>query len=103
VPGEFMPQYGPLRLMADRIARNREVAGLHYRSDTWAGRILAAGCFQIMLELDAVRGDPAVVNGLNAFAYPLVNYTIPSYPVSQAAAAITVYPDGLLYSALREW
>ena len=46
--GQLMPQYGPLRLMADRIARNREVAGLHYLSDTWACRILAAGCFRIM-------------------------------------------------------
>ena len=81
-----MPQYGPLRLMADRIARNREVAGLHYRSDTWAGLMLAAGCFQIMLNLDAVRGDPAVANGLTASAYPSVNYAnSPTYPASQAA------------------
>ncbi len=69
-----MPQYGPLRLMADRIARNREVAGLHYRSDTWAGLMLAAGCFDIMLKLDAVRGDPAVANSLPASAYPSVDY-----------------------------
>ena len=48
---QFRPQYGPLRMMADRIARNREVAGLHYRSDTWAGRILASRCFGIMLNI----------------------------------------------------
>jgi hypothetical protein len=103
MPAQFMPQYGPLRLMADRIARNREVAGLHYRSDTWAGLMLAAGCFQIMLNLDGIRGDPAIGNGLGASAYPSVAYAIPNYPASQLPTAVTVYPDGLLYTALREW
>jgi membrane-associated phospholipid phosphatase len=101
--GQFMPQYGPLRMMADRIARNREVAGLHYRSDTWAGRILAAGCFRIMLQLEAVRGNLAA-NNLQASTFPSVAYADPSpYTVSQAASVIDVYPDVLLYSALGEW
>ena len=91
-------------MLADRIARNREVAGLHYRSDGWAGRILASRCFGIMLKLDAVRGNLAAANNLQASTFPSVAYADPSpYTVSQAASVIDVYPDGLLYSALGEW
>jgi hypothetical protein len=61
-----------------------------------------------MRELNAVRGVSAPGTGLGASAYPLVNYAIPPvtpapYSVSQVATAITVYADGPLYSALREW
>jgi hypothetical protein len=36
------PPPGSLERLADRIARNREVLGVHYRSDSEAGRDLAA-------------------------------------------------------------
>jgi hypothetical protein len=34
--------------LADRLARNREIAGLHYRSDTVAGRLFAE-CIMLLL------------------------------------------------------
>jgi hypothetical protein len=48
------PEDGPLRRMADRIARNREVLGLHYPSDSLAGRTLADLTFALMLPLQKV-------------------------------------------------
>ena len=38
----------PLRRMADRIARNREVLGMHYRSDSEVGEKLAENSFEIL-------------------------------------------------------
>jgi membrane-associated phospholipid phosphatase len=37
--------------MAQRIARNREVLGLHYPSDSEAGRVLAEKTFAIIANL----------------------------------------------------
>jgi hypothetical protein len=37
-----------LTALAKRIARNREIAGLHYVSDTWAGEQLAADIFAFL-------------------------------------------------------
>ena len=54
VDGGRRPEEGPLRRMADRIARNREVLGLHYPSDSVAGRTLADQTFDLMLTLPKV-------------------------------------------------
>ena len=35
----------PLDKLAARVAKNREVAGVHYPSDSEAGRLLSEGCF----------------------------------------------------------
>ena len=48
------PDLGPLRKMADRIARNREVLGLHYPSDPVAGKTLADQTFALMTPLRKV-------------------------------------------------
>ena len=46
---------GPLQCLADRIARNREVIGLHYPSDSVAGKELANGTFTLLKECPAVK------------------------------------------------
>lgn len=45
----------PFRMMADRIARNREILGLHFPSDSAIGRKLATGCFGIMREMPTLK------------------------------------------------
>jgi len=47
-------ELSPLRMMASRIARNREVAGVHYPSDSLIGKNLANGSFEIMMQLSKV-------------------------------------------------
>jgi len=47
--------FGPLQCLADRIARNREVMGLHYPSDSSAGKKLADGTFELLKECPAVQ------------------------------------------------
>jgi membrane-associated phospholipid phosphatase len=41
--------------MAERLARNREVVGLHYASDSRAGRELAAGILRILAVCPATQ------------------------------------------------
>jgi hypothetical protein len=45
---EVEPPAGPLIRMARRMARNREVLGVHYLSDTDIGEKLATGCFNLI-------------------------------------------------------
>jgi hypothetical protein len=44
-----------MRALARRIARNREIAGLHYPSDSTAGRRLALIVFDQLCEIDRFR------------------------------------------------
>jgi len=53
------PEEGPLRKMAARIARNREVLGLHYPSDSLHGKGLADETFD-MMKVPGNPGPPAV-------------------------------------------
>jgi hypothetical protein len=41
--------------MAQRIARNREVLGLHYPSDSAAGKLLAEESFKILMQCDSIK------------------------------------------------
>ncbi len=54
-----------LTALADRIGRNREVAGVHYPSDTLAGKQIACAAFDLLqqcpsykLVRDAARKEP---------------------------------------------
>jgi hypothetical protein len=47
-PPEVDPPAGPLIRMARRMARNREVLGVHYQSDTNIGETLATKCFALI-------------------------------------------------------
>jgi hypothetical protein len=47
--------YRPLQCLADRIARNREVMGLHYPSDSSAGKRLAAETYKLLKECPTVK------------------------------------------------
>jgi hypothetical protein len=58
--GEVMPEplagrSKPLWLLAKRIARNREVLGLHYPSDSIAGTMLAQASFRLLRKCGTVR------------------------------------------------
>lgn len=70
---------GPLFRLAERIARNREVLGLHYPSDSRAGRTLAA------------KLTPMVADTLNSFAnggsFGKLGAPLPAFDLLAAAKA----------------
>lgn len=47
--------HGPLQRVAERISRNREVLGLHYPSDSAAGKLLAEQTFLLLKECQTVK------------------------------------------------
>jgi membrane-associated phospholipid phosphatase len=49
------PAVGPLQRVAERISRNREVLGLHYPSDSAAGKLLAEQTFLLLKECQTVK------------------------------------------------
>jgi len=49
-----IPDSSPLQRMAQRVARNREVLGLHYPSDSAAGKLLAEQSFKLLLKCKTV-------------------------------------------------
>jgi hypothetical protein len=49
------PAFGPLQRLAERVARNREVLGVHYPSDSEAGRQLALGTFALLMKCPTVQ------------------------------------------------
>jgi membrane-associated phospholipid phosphatase len=56
-PPPPMPGKSPLQQMASRIARNREVIGLHFPSDSKAGRLLAQQSFNLLKQCKSIN-DP---------------------------------------------
>jgi len=59
----------PLERLAQRISRNREVLGLHYPSDSLAGKSLATQTFDIM------KSCPTIVRLLNQAAVEWRDFT----------------------------
>ncbi len=52
--------YTGLRVLAGRVARNRELAGLHYATDSTAGQALARALFITLNGTSGSRFDAAV-------------------------------------------
>lgn len=48
MPASVQPMVNDLTVLADRIARNRQIAGLHYQNDTDAGVRLAGDIYNIL-------------------------------------------------------
>jgi hypothetical protein len=53
----------PLQRLAERVARNREVLGVHYPSDTAAGKYLAETSFELLRICKTVRELIPVAQG----------------------------------------
>jgi hypothetical protein len=88
----------PLRRMAERIARNREVLGLHYPSDSATGRKLAEKTLPLFLRCPSVglaRPDLFVADGI-----------LPDTVAGDGEDATEVpvfHPGSLIALARREW
>jgi hypothetical protein len=67
--------------LADRIARNREIAGLHYASDTEAGKAIALATLP---QLHA--SVPIFLAGMTSGSTPLTGTTLYQYAVGLAQA-----------------
>jgi hypothetical protein len=62
------PNSSPLRQIAQRVARNREVLGVHYPSDSRAGLLLAEESFKILMECKTINDPQKPEEGLIARA-----------------------------------
>jgi hypothetical protein len=99
---------GPLRTMARRVGRNREVLGVHYPSDTRCGFRLAARCLPLFLQCPTVRGTSGVKDGEeNEQAAVTIeeatNTTEPAAAAALTAGGQDIFDDGLLAKARKEW
>ncbi|MGW9333697.1 hypothetical protein [Bosea sp. NPDC055594] len=93
-------QPGPFWLLAERIAKLREVLGVHYPSDTKGGLRLAEGAFPLMLKCPRIAGQAgADIDGDGVPDNQLKDAT--GGPLSIAGQPI--YDDGWLALARREW
>ncbi len=70
-----LPCGGPLFRLAERIARNREVMGLHYPSDTTAGLTLAGLVKTMLLNTLGDLKDPANFN--TSAGSPVISAGVP--------------------------
>jgi hypothetical protein len=66
---DFKATRDDLLALAIRIARNREIAGLHYPSDSAAGRELADIVLRKLTGLQELTGSATFVNAVNAAAH----------------------------------
>jgi hypothetical protein len=89
MPGEIVKpplDKGPLRAMANRVARLREIFAMHYRTDSTIGEKLARRSFRIMLRCPRLGVKNPPINGNDA--------RLPDSDLD---------PDGLISRARKEW
>jgi len=68
---QMQPMRDDLKVLADRIARNREIAGLHYPSDTAAGVVLANQVLALLSGMPAASPyRTAVTNAVAEWTWP---------------------------------
>ncbi|MBB5696109.1 phosphatase PAP2 family protein [Muricoccus pecuniae] len=102
--GKPAADVGPLRMMARRTARNREVLGVHYPSDTLCGYKLAARLLPLFLSCPTVAGK-STTDGKDGTPFAVHE------PVGIDAAhnepcnlqGLSFFADGLLAKARQEW
>jgi membrane-associated phospholipid phosphatase len=73
----------PYARLAERLAKNREVLGVHYPSDTAAGMKLAEGCFKLMLQCPSIAGSGGAV--------------------ADTIDDASIYANGWIAQARKEW
>jgi membrane-associated phospholipid phosphatase len=61
IPASVQPMADDLTVLAGRIARNRQIAGLHYQSDTDAGVQLASDIYSILIDKTSVPSFDALI------------------------------------------
>jgi membrane-associated phospholipid phosphatase len=64
-PGDLDAVSSNLRTLAIRVARNREIAGLHYPTDSDAGRMLAATIVPLLIDMDQTTWFGKAVTAAN--------------------------------------
>ncbi|TNC15166.1 phosphatase PAP2 family protein [Methylobacterium terricola] len=77
---ERRPVDETVKALARRVARNREIAGLHYRSDSVAGRRVADAAFAVLSRHES--------HGLRR-----TDYALPTFGEAALAAARELNPD----------
>jgi membrane-associated phospholipid phosphatase len=95
-PGQ--PETGPLRRLARRIARNREVLGVHYPTDTACGFKLAARALRVLLDCPVVHGTTGSTTEQERPQAPLEGDMLPAN-----TGGGSLFADGLLARARAEW
>ena len=103
---------GPLRNLARRTGRNREVLGVHYPSDTLCGQKMAARMLPLILNCPTVLGTPSTtINPMTKKPDNFAGTTLPHADVGLDGTKTEpvngqgrdFYADGLLAKARREW
>jgi membrane-associated phospholipid phosphatase len=93
-------QQSPFWLLAERIAKLREVLGVHYPSDTRGGQALAESAFPLMLTCARIAGTAG--QDLNGDGVP-DNQLKDEVGAPLTIAGQPIYDNGWLALARKEW